>query len=99
MEEYEAKLPDGFHETISCRVTTPMAMATKRQETPLSGHSDPSFDTEIIFTRNIGLMNTEDFKIKELLDYELLQIPTSLCTDDGNLRPALSKSKLKNSLG
>ena len=60
MEAYEAKLPDGFHEPISCPVTT---MANKRQQTPFSGRSDPSFDTEIIFTRTIGLMDTEDFKI------------------------------------
>lgn len=95
-EAYEAKLPDGFHETISCPVTT---MATKRKKTTLHGRSDPTFDTEVIFTRTIGLMDTEDFNLRELFDYELSQIPTSLFTDEGNLRPATSKSKLKNSLG
>ena len=96
MEAYKTKLPDGFHEPISCPVTI---MATKRKQTTLREQSGSTFDTEVIFTRTIGLMDTEDFNLRELFDYELSQIPTSLFTDDGNLRPATSKSKLKNSLG
>ena len=43
-------------------------------------------------------MNTLDFNLRELFDYELSQIPTSLFTDDGNLRPSTAKSKLKKSI-
>ena len=58
----------------------------------------PAFDTEVIFIRTLGLMNTMDFDLRELFDYELSQIPTSLFTDDGNLRPSTAKSKLKKSI-
>ena len=44
-------------------------------------------------------MEHENFNLEELFDFELSQIPTCLFTDEGNLRPATSKSKLQHSLG
>ena len=73
-------------------------MATKRKQLQLQEGVEPTFDTEVIFIRTLGLMDTMDFNLRELFDYELSQIPTSLFTDDGNLRPATTKSKLKKSL-
>lgn len=95
LHAYEKKLPDGFHAPISCPVTT---MATKRKRLQLQEGVEPAFDTEVIFIRTLGLMNTMDFNLKDLFDFELSQIPTSLFTDDGNLRPATAKSKLKKAI-
>ena len=95
LQAYEEKLPEGFHAPISCPVTT---MATKRKRLQLQEGVQPAFDTEVIFIRTMGLMNTMDFDLRELFDYELSQIPTSLFIDDGNLRPSTAKSKLKKSI-
>ena len=80
METYGAKLPEGFYDPISCPVTT---MATKRKQIKLHEDDVPTFDTELIFTRTLGFMDREDFNMKELFDYELSQIPTSLFTNNG----------------
>lgn len=93
--KHEAKLPEGFYDPISCPVTT---TATKRKQIKLHEGVDPVFDIELIFTNTLGLMDKEDFNLKKLFDYELSQIPTSLFTDDRNLRTASSKSKLKKCL-
>lgn len=73
-------------------------MATKRKKIKLQEDGEATFDTEVIFNRTLGILNTMDFNLRELFHYELSQIPTALFTDDGSLRPATSKSNLKKSL-
>ena len=82
MVAYEDKLPEGFYSTISCPVTT---MATKRKQIKLQEGGGATFDTEVIFNRTLGLIDTMDFNLRELFDYELSQIPTALFTDEGSL--------------
>jgi len=94
LQVYEEKLPDGFHAPIATSVIT---MATKRRRLQLRD-GEPVFDTELIFARTMGLMSTMEFNLRELFKYELSQIPTSLFTDNGSLRPSTAKSKLKKSI-
>ena len=56
------------------------------------------FDTKDIFNRTLGIITSVDVDLRELFSHELPAIPTSLFSDKGNLRPATSKSKLKNFL-
>ena len=95
LQVFEEKLPDGFHAPITSSVIT---MATKRRRLQLRDGVEPVFDTELIFARTMGLMSTMDFNLRELFEYELSQIPTSLFTDNGSLRPSTAKSKLKKSI-
>ena len=43
-------------------------------------------------------MDTMNFDLRVLFNQEPSQIPTSLFTDDGKLRPATAKSALKKSI-
>ena len=93
MQAYESQLPQGFHDKISNPVVT---MATTRKSTQLG--ATKTFDTEVIFNRTLGVIGSGEFDLHDLFSHELGPIPTSLFLDDGSMRPASSKSKLKNSL-
>ena len=57
------------------------------------------FDTELIYSRVIGLQaSSREIDIKQLLSYELSPVPTSMFTDSGEMRTAKAKSVLKQVL-
>ena len=58
----------------------------------------PIHDTGLIYSRVMGLMSCRDFDLQSLFMYELSPLPTSLFNDKGDMRPAHSKSVLKNVL-
>ena len=93
MEAYENKLPQGFYDKISSPVVT---MATSRKG--ISVGAATTVDTEVIFNRTLGIIGSGEFDLNDLFSHELAPIPTALFLDDGSMRPASSKSKLKNYL-
>jgi len=72
-------------------------MATARKHTALGATT--TFDTEVIFNRTLGIMGSGEFDLQDLFKHELSPIPTSLFLDDGSMRPATAKSKLKSFFG
>lgn len=94
MQAYEDKLPQGFHEKISSPLKT---MGATRKQVKLG--ITTTFDTEVIFNRTLAIIGSGgEVDLHDLFSHELAPIPTSLFLDDGNMRPASSKSKLKNFL-
>ncbi len=93
MESYKSKLPDGFYNPISSPVIT---MASARKQTKLG--SGQTFDTNVIFSRTLGIMSSCDFDLENLFSHELSPIPTALFLDDGSMRPPSAKAKLKKCL-
>ena len=57
------------------------------------------YDTNLIYSRIIGLKASgRDVNLNEVLKYELALIPTSMFTNNGEMRLATSKSTLNSKL-
>ncbi len=93
MHTYEEKLPEGFYSAISSPV---IYMSNRRKHVQVGPVM--TYDTDFIFNRTLGLLASGDIDLQNLFSYELAPIPTSLFMEDGGLRPATAKSKLKNCL-
>ena len=92
-EEFKEALPAGFWEEIKKKVKT---MAVMKKGIPMGPKI--LYDTELIFTRVIGLQASgREADFKDVLSYELSPIPTSLFDDSGEMRICKAKSDLKNS--
>ena len=85
MQAYENKLPQGFYDKKSSSV---VALATTR--TRINLRATTTVDTEDISNRTLGIIGSGYF-----FSHKLAPIPTLLVLDDGSMRTASSKSKLK----
>ena len=70
-------------------------MATSKKSIKIDGL--PFYDTELIYTRLLGLQKSCDLNIKEVLANELSAIPPALFDENGDMR-AQSKATLKTKL-
>ena len=93
MEQYEAQWPDSFNKSIPKKVVT---MAVSRKHIKV-GQVDV-YDTNLIYSRLLGLQHARELDLKDVLMYELSPVPTSLFENSGNLRVSKTKSVLKNKL-
>jgi len=93
MLEYESTWPEGFHSTLSKKV---MTMNVNKKQVQLGDAS--IFDTEVIFSRVMGLMASRAVDVKDIFRYELSPIPTSMFEDNGDMRVTKAKSVLKRKL-
>ena len=57
----------------------------------------PVYDTELLFSRIIGLQQSRELGTRDILAYELSAIPSALFDEYGNMRSS-SKAILKNKL-
>ena len=91
MEEYEASWPEGFHQPLKKRVRT-MKECKKKTRTDTA----EQFNSGLIFSRALGLMNSRDIKVEQIHSYELAPVPISMFEEKTrDLRIAKSKSILK----
>ena len=94
MKDFEHGWPKTFNEKISRSVIT---QAESRKGIKVGDAT--VFDTELIYSRVIGLQaSSREIDIKLLLSYELSPVPTSMFTDSGEMRTAKAKSVLKQVL-
>ena len=56
------------------------------------------FDTNLIYSRVMGLMSSRDVDIKDMLSHELAPVPTSMIKDSGEMRITKSNPTLKRKL-
>ena len=56
------------------------------------------FDTSMIYSRVMVLMDSRDINLKDVLAYELSPVPTSIFEDSDEMRFTKNKSVLKNKL-
>ena len=86
MTAYENKLPQGFYNKISSYVVT--------IDTPVKGinlGAVTAVDIEVVFSRTLGVIRSEEFDLHELFSHELAPIPTSLFLDNDGMILASSK--------
>ena len=60
--------------------------------------SKDCYDTDLIYSRVMGLMSSREIDLKELFSHELAPIPTSMFEDNGDMRITQSNSSLKQKL-
>ena len=92
MAEFESGWPASFHGTLKKKVTT---MTSNKKSIKIDGA--PVFDTDLIYTRVIGLQQSRDLNIKEVLKYELSLVPPALFDENGDMR-SQTKATLKTKL-
>ena len=91
MEQFENRWPTGFDEKIS-KVVETQAEGKKH----LKVGETKVFDTNLIYTRVIGLQeSSRDIDINRLLAHELAPVPTSMFADTGDMKICKAKSDLK----
>ena len=93
MKKYELAWPEGFHNSLEKQIVT---MTAIKKCTKFGSSS--SFDTSLIFFRVMCLMNSRNIDVVHLFSYELAPIPTSMFTDNGDMRISKTKSVLKRKL-
>ena len=81
MKDYEAGWSEHFHSSLKKNVIT--MQETKKSITV----GDTSvYDTKLIFNRVMGLQQSRDLNIKDVLSYELSPVPASLFDEHGIMR-------------
>ena len=94
MEAFEQSLPGGFYKTIPKVVNT---IGTLRKH--IKDKESKIINTELIYVRAMALQNSDrEIEPQKLLSYELSSVPTSMFNEEGQMRPATTKSILKNAL-
>jgi len=81
MTHFESSWPDGFNGTINKKVVT---MSTMRKHIKIGNIE--LYDTNLIYSRVIGLQGSRDISMKDVLEYELSPVPTSMYEDNGEIR-------------
>ena len=92
-QDFELSWPEGFHGTIPKKIVT--MSITKKQ---MNIEHTPIYDTDLIYSRVLGLQQSRDISLKDVLAYELSPVPTAVFEDNGDLRLTKSKATLKNKL-
>lgn len=89
------KLPGGFYETLNLeekvKCLVPPQRGMKIGETEV-------INTEAVYHRIIGLLATDHVTLKDVIKYELSSVPPSLFKENGDMRTAESKYKMKEIL-
>ena len=94
MNEFESGWPTNFNDKISRVVKT---QAESRHYIKVG--DTKVFDTELIYTRVIGIQaSSREIDIKQLLSHELSPVPTAIFSESGEMRVAKARSKLKKVL-
>ena len=92
MQHFESGLPHSFNAPLKKMVTT---MSVNKKQIHIG--KTPVVDTELIYSRIIGLQQSRELNVKDILQYELSAVPPALFEDNGDMR-SQSKSTLKAKL-
>ena len=92
MVSFERSLPHGFTEKISAQVVTMRKLKEKQNEIV------EIYNSEMLFSRVTYALSINQIDMKNLFDYELAHVPTSLFKDNTEARYPTNKADLKNDL-
>ena len=93
MKEFEAALSERFYNTIPKTVVTMKEMKKKVKTGDIV-----VYNTEVIYSCVMCLLNAKQIDLKELFKYELSPVSLSLVCENGGSRLAKQKADLKNTL-
>ena len=81
MHDYDTVWPQNYHSCLKKMVITMQAV---RKNIKVSDTSD--FDTELIVTRVMGLQQSRNLNINDVMTYELFPVPTALFDDNETMK-------------
>ena len=93
MQTFEKSLPPGFYGPISKQVVT---INSAKKSVKVGGKD--IYDVNLIYSRVLGLQQSRDIDLADILRHELSPLPTSLFKESGEMRIATGKSVLKQKL-
>ena len=94
MQQFQKELPGGFRNTL----TTKVILMTSAKDKKKKKDKEYSYNTDIIFSRVLPLLGTNQTDFEDLFDFELAAVPTSLFEESRVARYSKNKSVLLNKL-
>ena len=94
MQQFQKELPGGFRNTL----TTKVILMTSAKDKKKKKDKEYSYNIDIIFSRVLPLLGTNQTDFEDLFDFELAAVPTSLFEESGVARYPKNKSVLLNKL-
>ena len=95
MQQFQKELPDGFRNTLTTKV---VLMTLAKDKKKKKKDKENSHNTDLIFSRVLLLLGTNQIDFEDLFDFELAAVPTSLFEESGVARYPKNKSVLLNKL-
>ena len=95
MQQFQKESPDGFKNTLTTKV---VLMTSAKDKKKKNKNKENSYNTDLIFSRVLLLLGTNQIDFEDLFDFELAAVPTSLFEESGVARYPKNKSVLLNKL-
>ena len=95
MQQFQKELPDGFRNTLTTKV---VLMTLAKDKKKKKKDKENSHNTDLIFSRVLLLLGTNQIDFEDLFDFELAAVPTSLFEESGVARYPKNKPVLLNKL-
>ena len=93
MQQFQ-ELSDGFRNTL----TTKVVLMTSAKDKKKKKDKENSYNTDLIFSRVLLLLGTNQIDFEDLFDFEMAAVPTSLFEESGVARYPKNKPVLLNKL-
>ena len=95
MDEFQDNLPDAFRKTLTTKV---VLMTSLKDKKTIQEAEKGDYNEDLIFSRVLLLLGTNQIDFKDVFNFELAAVPTSLFYETGNARYPKNKSVLMNKL-
>ena len=95
MQQFQKELPDGFRNTLTTKV---VLMTLAKDKKKKKKDKENSHNTDLIFSRVLLLLGTNQIDFEDLFDFELAAVTTSLFEEPGVARYPKNESVLLNKL-
>ena len=83
MDELQDNLPDAFRKTLTTRVGL---MTSLKDKKTIQKAEKGDYNEDLIFSRVLLLLGTNQIDFKDVFNFELAAVPTSLFYETGNAR-------------
>ena len=80
MQQFQKELPDGFRNTLTTKV---VLMTSAKDKKKKKKDKENSYNTDLIFSRALFLLGTNQIDFEDLFDFELAAVPTSVFEESG----------------
>ena len=94
MTLFEKGLPESFRATLTSKVVLMSSVTDKKKKKS----KNTSYNADLIFSRVLLLLGTNQIEFDDIFDYELAAVPTSLFDESGLARYPKNKADLMNKL-
>ena len=83
MQQFQRELTDGFRNTLATKV---VLMTSAKDKKKKKKDKENSYNTDLILSRVLLLLGTNQTDFEDIFDFELAAVPTSLFEESGVAR-------------